>query len=175
MYVRLHLSTQILTVLCRRIPVYIINALYLWPLTLWTYLNYGRPPPYNPLEKVLSSHCAHSAPDASPVSHCGHHSSQARGGGENGTGHCASLQMNDPNASVDRKDSDAQSTKPEHGEHACHNHGAGTRPIFVTLTIAICHYGAGCVIGDVIGEWIIYGTSATINGRSLWPAYLVGK
>ncbi|KAK5290591.1 hypothetical protein LTR99_011046 [Exophiala xenobiotica] len=25
------------------IPVYIINALYLWPITVWTYIKYGRP------------------------------------------------------------------------------------------------------------------------------------
>merc|ERR1712130_1052073 len=26
------------------IPVYAINALYLWPITLWVYVKYGRPP-----------------------------------------------------------------------------------------------------------------------------------
>lgn len=26
-----------------RIPVYVLNALYLAPITLWTYFNYGRP------------------------------------------------------------------------------------------------------------------------------------
>src|SRR5699024_7626224 len=26
-----------------RIPVYVLNALYLGPITLWTYFNYGRP------------------------------------------------------------------------------------------------------------------------------------
>lgn len=28
----------------QRIPVYVLNALYLAPITLWTYFNYGRPP-----------------------------------------------------------------------------------------------------------------------------------
>lgn len=33
-----------------RIPVYVLNALYLAPITLWTYYNYGRPPPPSPKE-----------------------------------------------------------------------------------------------------------------------------
>lgn len=31
------------TMMAIMIPVYIINALYLWPITLWYYLRYGRP------------------------------------------------------------------------------------------------------------------------------------
>ena len=36
-----------------RIPVYVVNALYLWPITLWpitlwTYLKYGRAPKWHP-------------------------------------------------------------------------------------------------------------------------------
>lgn len=46
--------------------------------------------------------------------------------------------------------------------------------MFATVTVAVCHCGAGCVLGDVIGEWLVYGTGATINGESLWVAYLVG-
>lgn len=47
--------------------------------------------------------------------------------------------------------------------------------MFATVTVAVCHCGAGCVIGDIIGEWIVYGTAVSINGRSLWPAYLIGE
>lgn len=47
--------------------------------------------------------------------------------------------------------------------------------MFATVTIAVCHCGAGCVIGDIIGEWIVYGAGVTINGRSLWPEYLIGN
>ena len=39
----------------------------------------------------------------------------------------------------------------------------------------VCHCGAGCVLGDVVGEWLVYGTNATINGRLLWTDYLVGE
>lgn len=45
--------------------------------------------------------------------------------------------------------------------------------MFATLTVAVCHCGAGCVLGDIIGEWLVYGTGASINGRMLWPEFLV--
>ena len=51
-----------------RIPVYVINALYLWPITVWTYLKFGRP--------VVPRH-GENAP-----SHCAHSTSQASAGGE---------------------------------------------------------------------------------------------
>ena len=42
-----------------RIPVYVINALYLWPITVWTYLKYGRPVVPRPGQNA-PPHCAHS-------------------------------------------------------------------------------------------------------------------
>ncbi|HEX6509036.1 MAG TPA: DUF4396 domain-containing protein [Chloroflexota bacterium] len=35
------------------------------------------------------------------------------------------------------------------------------------------HCGAGCAIGDVIGEWAIFAGGVTIVGMSLWPEYIV--
>jgi hypothetical protein len=35
------------------------------------------------------------------------------------------------------------------------------------------HCGAGCVVGDVIGEWIIFAGGVTIAGISLWPEYII--
>lgn len=46
--------------------------------------------------------------------------------------------------------------------------------MFATVTVAVCHCGAGCLLGDIVGEWLVYGTDATINGRHLWVSYLVG-
>lgn len=97
--------------------MYVVNAMYLWPITLWTYLNYGRPP---------------------SVKH-----------GESMHSHTA-------------------------GSHAHRHHGGSERTTFATITVAVCHCGAGCVVGDVIGEWLVYGTGAAINGGTLWPEYLVG-
>lgn len=46
--------------------------------------------------------------------------------------------------------------------------------MFATVTVAVCHCGAGCLLGDIVEEWLVYGTDATINGRHLWVSYLVG-
>ena len=35
------------------------------------------------------------------------------------------------------------------------------------------HCGAGCVLGDIIGEWAIYAGGVTIAGMALWPEYVV--
>lgn len=46
--------------------------------------------------------------------------------------------------------------------------------MFATVTVAVCHCGAGCLLGDIVGEWLVYGTHATINGHHLWVSFLVG-
>lgn len=60
-------------------------------------------------------------------------------------------------------------------EGHCHTHGGGSeRPMFATVTVAVCHCGAGCLLGDIVGEWLVYGTGAKINGESIWVEFLVG-
>ena len=155
-----------------RIPVYVINALYLWPITLWTYLNYGRPAVPRE-EGNAPSHCAHSPSDASaggetekirhPPSEEMRHNTRESHEGE------AEPEKSEPH------DSRASENRHEgHDNDGGHGHG-GERPMFATITVAVCHCGAGCVLGDVIGEWLVYGTRATIHGRTLWPAYLIGE
>lgn len=130
-----HVSTErppgsaTLTAAPNRIPVYVVNALYLWPITLWTYLKYGRPE--NPVKsEELTS---------------GHNKSEA--------------------VENDRAG----------GEHQHRHHDDGERSMFATVTIGVCHCGAGCVLGDIVGEWLVYGTGAEINGESLWVTFLVGQ
>ncbi|KAF2261310.1 hypothetical protein CC78DRAFT_522025 [Lojkania enalia] len=102
------------------IPVYVINATYLWPITVWVYINYGRPP------KRVKKHSVETK-DA-------HHPPHGRGGGEADEGH-----------------GDAEGG--ECGGHHFHE-GGSQRPMFATITVAVCHCGAGCVLGDVVGEWL---------------------
>lgn len=45
--------------------------------------------------------------------------------------------------------------------------------MYVTVLAGVSHCGAGCVLGDIVGEWLVYGTGAKINGEMLWPALLV--
>lgn len=155
-----------------RIPVYVINALYLWPITVWTYFKYGR--------TVVPRH-GENAP-----SHCAHSPSHASAGGKTERAHSTHP------AKIDHinRDSDEGGVEPEKSEpygnkasevydkgphnEGGHSHGSGERPLFATITVAVCHCGAGCVLGDIVGEWLIYGTGAAIDGQMLWVEYLIG-
>ena len=142
-----------------RIPVYVINALYLWPITLWTYLKYGRPPKPEPRNKPPPEHA--------------HHSPHATSGAGAGEPHAAEGELS--SASGEGKSETGNSTSHHGHDMAAMNHGrAGEMHIFATITIAVCHCGAGCVLGDLIGEWLVYGTNVTINGQTLWPEFLIG-
>jgi hypothetical protein len=48
------------------------------------------------------------------------------------------------------------------------------QPMFPTVTIAVCHCGAGCLLGDIVGEWLVFGTNATLGGKSIGPEFLIG-
>lgn len=71
---------------------------------------------------------------------------------------------------------------PEHHDMSHMNHGAmhnmhlpsATQPMFPTVTIAVCHCGAGCLLGDIIGEWLVFGTNATLGSKSIGPEFLIG-
>ena len=39
------------------------------------------------------------------------------------------------------------------------------------FAISATHCGAGCALGDVIGEWVVFAGSFTIAGAALWPGY----
>lgn len=45
--------------------------------------------------------------------------------------------------------------------------------MWATVLVGVSHCGAGCVLGDLVGEWLVYGTGATINGKSIWVELLV--
>lgn len=136
------------------IPVYVINALYLWPITLWTYLKYGRPQipeSHKQKDRFEDTH-------QSELSHEERHSADGKYATEPS-----------PRHHQDQQDADT------HEGHEGH-HGSD-RPMFATVTIGVCHCGAGCVLGDVVGEWLVYGTHAAFGSppRLLWAEYLVGK
>ena len=41
------------------------------------------------------------------------------------------------------------------------------------VAVSATHYGAGCTLGDIIGEWVVFAGSLTIAGAALWPAYML--
>lgn len=70
-----------------------------------------------------------------------------------------------------------QMEKPDAEMNVAHNmsdHKGGT-PFYISVALSVCHCGAGCVLGDIVGEWIVYATGVQINGRSLWPEMLIGS
>jgi hypothetical protein len=70
-----------------------------------------------------------------------------------------------------QQDQNESPQKP--GEHNMH-HSETSIPFYVSVLVGVTHCGAGCVLGDIVGEWIIYGTNVMINGRNLWPEMLIG-
>ena len=45
--------------------------------------------------------------------------------------------------------------------------------MLATVLIGVSHFGAGCVLGDLVGEWLVYGTNTPINGHGIWAELLV--
>jgi Domain of unknown function (DUF4396) len=41
--------------------------------------------------------------------------------------------------------------------------------VFISAT----HCGAGCALGDLIAEWVVFAAALTIAGVTLWPEYLI--
>lgn len=48
----------------------------------------------------------------------------------------------------------------------------GHYPFSVSVGISDTHCGAGCALGDVIGEWVLLAVGAAIAGVALWPEYI---
>lgn len=150
------------------IPVYVINALYLWPITLWVYFKYGRP----------------SKPGAGgdQVSHCHDGGAGGQDMQQDGTEQNDDDSDRTQTASADQQQHQHSSNpeqKDEESGHEMrmeeHHHGDSSRPFFATVTVGVCHCGAGCVLGDIVGEWLVYGTNAYIGNppRLLWAEMLV--
>jgi len=156
------------------IPVYIINALYLWPITVWTYVKYGRPE--MPKKKRNIEDGAETGED-DPLLHSHRRMDHGEGntGGERHSGR--SETVTGPHAGhqgVNTTDGHDGHGLEHGGEAHVHHHDMNAdRPMFATITIATCHCGAGCVLGDVVGEWLIYRSGATIGGSMLYAAFIV--
>ena len=49
----------------------------------------------------------------------------------------------------------------------------GERPFWQKAFLATTHCGAGCTLGDIIGEWSVFAAGATIAGSALLTDYVV--
>ncbi|KAF2086014.1 hypothetical protein K490DRAFT_58340 [Saccharata proteae CBS 121410] len=43
-----------------------------------------------------------------------------------------------------------------------------SKPVASAVSLATFQCGAACVLGTIVGEWLVYGTGATIKGSPLW-------
>ncbi|KAK5945212.1 hypothetical protein PMZ80_002416 [Knufia obscura] len=135
------------------IPVYVINALYLWPVTLRMYNRYGRP------DKPSSS------------------DGQAKQGGSEAIERDSDRVRKVSLGQQQHHDTSESTLNDEEAYKETNTSDNSARPFFATVTIGVCHCGAGCVLGDIIGEWLVYDIGATIGSnppRQLWAQMLVG-
>ncbi len=65
--------------------------------------------------------------------------------------------------------------KPKDNSHggACHEHSA-QRPMWQSVAVSVAHCGAGCVLGDIVADWIVYGAGWIIAGRRVWLEMIWG-
>ncbi|MBA2391391.1 MAG: DUF4396 domain-containing protein [Ktedonobacteraceae bacterium] len=47
------------------------------------------------------------------------------------------------------------------------------QPFWQIVFKGVTHCGAGCTLGDIVGEWAIFWMGTTIAGIALWPEYIV--
>ena len=62
------------------------------------------------------------------------------------------------------------------GQHGSHEQGspagASSRPRWVMMAIEVSHCGAGCALGDVVSEFVVFAAALTIAGLTLGAEYL---
>ncbi|MGC8489720.1 MAG: DUF4396 domain-containing protein, partial [Clostridia bacterium] len=46
------------------------------------------------------------------------------------------------------------------------------RPFWTGVAVSVSHCGAGCTLGDIAAEFLIFGLGATIAGVALYPEYI---
>ena len=49
----------------------------------------------------------------------------------------------------------------------------GMKPFWQIVSVGVTHCGAGCTLGDIIAEWVVFWTGWTIAGIALWPEYIL--
>jgi hypothetical protein len=125
--------------------VFPITALYFGPLALWFYLRWGR--------------AARPVPQASP---------EVRVPAEAVPAHAGQA------ANADAGGLPPPAAPPPAGHPAAgHPAADGGRPWWVTMATEVSHCGAGCTLGDVISEFLIFALALTIAGATL-PAEYAG-
>jgi hypothetical protein len=162
------------------IPTYPITALYMGPIGMFMYFKYGRAASPKDLAGNGGGHGhMHHHHDEEKEVDSTHHNHEVDNSGHEH--HDQSHGMSSQEVHDQHKNHPISAPQPETPQtHEMtlkdihmHDMGGPPRPFWATLMIGISHCGAGCVLGDVIAEFIIYGSGATINGRDIWPCLLL--
>jgi len=161
------------------IPVYIINAAYLGPFSLYLYYKYGRATKSTTSDRGVSTSKA-----TKPCCHDGELEGSEQKDMESGSEHTTAVTpctSNDDSQSKQQPSkSCCESSKSKQREpksccksstpskcasepHTmtattphCHSSTTTPRPFLITVLLGVSHCGAGCVLGDLIGDWITY-------------------
>jgi hypothetical protein len=165
---------------------------YMGPLTLYLYFKYGRAKLLERNSKATDNvskhmdetheHAQHDI-EKDANDHTDHHNDHTG----HDTAHNVSHGDHQDNVHADHNPmiTDSANHGASHDVHKDHMHDmhnmsghhmhdmGGDRPFWATVFIGVSHCGAGCVLGDLVGEWLIYGTGAMIRGHDIWPALLV--
>ena len=163
---------------------------YMGPLTLYLYFKYGRAkkhgkvneskheepkhmhhassetsphPPHHDIEKQSGEHDAHTN---------GHHSDHANHAEHQTAKMHAHHDPIAPHDEAHENMHDIHNMAGHEEGHMMHDM-MGDRPMWAVVFIGVSHCGAGCVLGDIVGEWLVYGTGVMINGHDIWPALLI--
>ncbi|KAF2663893.1 hypothetical protein BT63DRAFT_430142 [Microthyrium microscopicum] len=154
------------------IPTYPITATYMGPVGLYLYFKYGRAADPKSLNASGMGHQHHAGmamkdeeAGSNTENDMEHH---------HGHDHAAMEHSTMDHSTMDH--SAVDHSAPEMTTHDIHMHhmpGDKDRPLWATILIGVSHCGAGCVLGDIVGEWLVYGTEATIRDHDIWPCLLV--
>ena len=49
----------------------------------------------------------------------------------------------------------------------------GGKPFWQIVAVGVTHCGAGCTLGDIVAEWVVFWTGWLIAGIALWPEYIL--
>lgn len=162
-----------------RIPTYVITALYFGPFAVWLYWRYGfmkhqkeRDEPGQADNHTHSNtHQHHEMNEHRNMHGHHHHDSQAEDHAMKISDAPNQSQHHDIHHHHETAAIDHQDTKLNRDPHIRHQKPT---PFYVSVLVGVTHCGAGCVLGDIVGEWLVYGTNVSINGRTLWPEMLIG-
>jgi hypothetical protein len=166
-----------------RIPTYIITALYLGPVGIWLYWRYGR--------AKRSPRAMHHDQHVNQKEHQRHMQMDEQGMNNMDTERkLMNSDMGDSSHPHQHQDAPMHHVNHEHQhsmgetiqheeklpiatEPHMHHSVIKSTPFYVSVLIGVTHCGAGCVLGDIVGEWLVYGTNVSISSRTLYPEFLI--